>query len=211
MNLAKHPWKGKASCFRAEHSSCVLYRWASPIELTFFQVLSTSRPLSPHVLSAFSGVPHGELVCPSVVHPRDVAVCRKSCLDIRRISSCIIQKQMSLWLNWTSQELESRVENCFLIIGHFKGNVKFPFSILFNFAYVILYSRAQHSQIYFKMVITSKRWTLSSYDSLNDLTENYAACKWPDYLICRLVMRRCSRLLWFISIFFYPGLSRNSI
>ena len=59
------------------------------LELKFFQVLSTSgplvtrksfelvsptRPLSSHVPSAFSGVPHGELVCPSVVvHPRDVA------------------------------------------------------------------------------------------------------------------------------------------
>ena len=91
MNLAKHPWKGKASWW-AGHSSCVLYRWASPIELKFFRVLSTilylshfwtigrpqvfwaGQPLSPHVPSVFSGVPHGELVCPSVVvHPRDVA------------------------------------------------------------------------------------------------------------------------------------------
>ena len=45
MNLAKHPWKGKASCW-VGHSSCVLYRWASPIELKFFRVLSTKLCLS---------------------------------------------------------------------------------------------------------------------------------------------------------------------
>ena len=40
----------------------------------YFELVSPSCPLSPHVPSAISGVSHGELVCPSaVVHPRDVA------------------------------------------------------------------------------------------------------------------------------------------
>ena len=39
-----------------------------------FELVIPSRPLSPHVPSAFYWVPHGELVCPSVVvHPRDEA------------------------------------------------------------------------------------------------------------------------------------------
>ena len=39
-----------------------------------FELISPSLPLSPHVPSAFSGLPHGKLVNPSVVvHPRDVA------------------------------------------------------------------------------------------------------------------------------------------
>jgi hypothetical protein len=45
MNLAKHPWKSKASRW-AGHSSCVLYRRASPIELKFFRVISTTLCLS---------------------------------------------------------------------------------------------------------------------------------------------------------------------
>ena len=79
--------KGQGLLLRTGHSSCVLYSWASPIELKFFkffpqhtvyrtsgplvarksfELVSPFRPLSPHVPSAFSGVSHGELVCPSI-------------------------------------------------------------------------------------------------------------------------------------------------
>ena len=58
--------------FFPQHSD---FRTSGPlVDRKSFELVSPSRPLSSHVPSAFSGVPHGELVCPSVVvHPRDVA------------------------------------------------------------------------------------------------------------------------------------------
>ena len=58
MNLAKHLWKSKASCWEG-HNSCVLNRWVSPIELNFSRSWTTGRP---QVLLA--GQPISSVVAP---------------------------------------------------------------------------------------------------------------------------------------------------
>jgi len=43
MNLTEHPWRSKASCW-AGHNSCVLKRWANPIESNVFSLLDHWSP-----------------------------------------------------------------------------------------------------------------------------------------------------------------------